>query len=173
MRTEYVNETAGSTSLHFAQLTRRDKGVYTVIIDNNMTLLLSESSVRTNFFINVEGNEEQTTSLAPLTLHFFFFLVLPSRPTPPVFMTFNSTLSKIVWTLTNTTVDDRPEAIIVNIEDHPLSPINLAPSQTHVLVETEPGVTYIVTIVAFNVDGSATSQPSHLVLPSECKSITV
>ena len=55
VRTEYENETAGSTSLHFTQLTRRDKGVYTVIIDNNMTLLPLENSARTDFIIRVEG----------------------------------------------------------------------------------------------------------------------
>lgn len=53
--TEYVNETAGSTTLEFLQLTRSDKGIYTVIIDNNMTLLRMESSARTSFTVNVEG----------------------------------------------------------------------------------------------------------------------
>lgn len=94
----------------------------------------------------------------------------PAQPTAPVFVTFNSTLSKIAWNLTNTTGDAGPEALIVNIQNHPDSPINLEPSQTHVLIDTEPGVTYTVTIEAINRDSSATSQPSHLILQPERKS---
>jgi NaMN:DMB phosphoribosyltransferase len=97
-------------------------------------------------------------------------LVPPSRPTAPVFVTFNNTLTKIAWNLTNQTADAGPQVLIVNIRDHPLSPISLEPSQTHQFVRTEPGVTYTVTIEAINSDGSATSQPSHLTLPPDSES---
>lgn len=97
----------------------------------------------------------------------------PTPPTAPVFETFNTTLSKIAWNLTNETADAGPQALIVNIDDHPNSPINLNPSQNHLFVETEPGITYTVTIEAINVDSSATSQPSHLTLQPERKSMTI
>lgn len=101
------------------------------------------------------------------------FAVPPALPTAPVFVTFNNTLSKIAWNLTNTTADAGPEALIVNIQNHPDSPINLEPSQTHLFVDTEPGVTYTVTIEAINTDSSVTSQPSHLILQPERESAMI
>lgn len=54
--TEYSNETAGITSLHFPQLMRSNRGLYTVIIDNNMTLIpAARSSARVSFAVVVEG----------------------------------------------------------------------------------------------------------------------
>jgi hypothetical protein len=54
--TQYTNESAGNTSLQFVQLSRHDRGMYTVIIDNNMTLLhTARNSVRTNFTVIVNG----------------------------------------------------------------------------------------------------------------------
>lgn len=95
----------------------------------------------------------------------------PTPPSVPFFETFNSTLSKISWNLTNKTADAGPQALIVNIRDHPNSPINLDPSQNHVFVETEPGKTYTVTIGAINTDSSATSQSALLILAPQRTSL--
>lgn len=56
VNTHYSSETAGNTSLQFPQLTRGDSGIYTVIIDNNMTRIPTErSSARISFTVTVEG----------------------------------------------------------------------------------------------------------------------
>lgn len=46
----------GTTSLQFSPLTRADKGTYTVIISNTMSVIpVNRRSVDTNFRINVVG----------------------------------------------------------------------------------------------------------------------
>ena len=56
VHTEFANNSAGSSSLRFPLLSRADGGLYTVIIDNSMSLLPRDrSSVRESFTINVVG----------------------------------------------------------------------------------------------------------------------
>ena len=90
--------------------------------------------------------------------------VPPTAPTTPIFEIFNSSLSRITWNLTNNTADAGPHSIIVNVDGHPTS---LPPSQGFLLLQTEPGRTYIVNITAINIDSSVSSQPARLILPAE------
>lgn len=91
----------------------------------------------------------------------------PTPPTAPNFEIFNSTLSRITWRLTNHTTDAGPESLIVNIDDDPISPVHLLPGVKELLLRTEPGRRYTVTVTSTNVDGMATSQPAHLNITPE------
>ena len=86
----------------------------------------------------------------------------PTPPTTPIFEIVNNTFSRISWNLTNETADAGPQYLTVNVDDNSMQ---LEPHQTSLLLPTEPGVTYAVTVTAANVDGSATSQPAYFNLP--------
>ncbi len=89
----------------------------------------------------------------------------PSPPSPPHIVIINNTLSRISWNLTNTTADAGPESFIVLVTNHPASPITLPPSAREYNLETEPGVSYLVTITAMNPDSHSESHPEHLSIP--------
>lgn len=56
--TDYANETSGSTSLSFLPVKRADKGMYTVLIDNSMTLIpVNMRSTRISFTLIVYGKQ--------------------------------------------------------------------------------------------------------------------
>lgn len=70
-----------------------------------------------------------------------------------------------MWNLTEHTVDAAPDGFIVNIENHPMSPVNVDPADRQLVIHTEPGGVYVITITAINVDSQTVSQPAHLILP--------
>lgn len=54
--TDYANETSGSTSLSFLAVNRADRGIYTVLIDNSMTLIpVNMRSTHVSFTLTVYG----------------------------------------------------------------------------------------------------------------------
>lgn len=54
--TQVINDTLGTSMLQFNMLTRADKGMYTVIVDNSDRFIPRErSSLRINFNVNVYG----------------------------------------------------------------------------------------------------------------------
>lgn len=92
----------------------------------------------------------------------------PAKPSTPFIESFdNNTRSRISWNLTEHTIDATPEQITVTIENHSISPVHLGPDAEELVIDTEPGENYVITIIASNVDGQATSPPAHLILPTE------
>lgn len=92
--------------------------------------------------------------------------MLPARPSTPVTDSFNNdTRTKISWNLTEHTVDATPDSITVTIEGHPVSPVHLQPDERQLVIETEPGDNYVITVTASNMDGQIESPTTHLLLP--------
>ena len=90
----------------------------------------------------------------------------PARPSTPVIDSFNNdTRSRISWNLTEHTVDATPDSITVTIEGHPMSPVHLDPGTRQLVIDTEPGDNYVITVAASNVDGQIESPTTHLTLP--------
>ena len=75
-------------------------------------------------------------------------------------------MSIITWNLTNQTADSGPDYLVVIIEDVMVSS-RLSPVTTQLLIDTEPGASYIVTIVAYNRDGEMVSPRAVTTLDSE------
>ena len=54
--TDYTSDTLGNTSLSFLTVNRADRGIYTVLIDNSMTLIpVNMRNTRISFTLNVHG----------------------------------------------------------------------------------------------------------------------
>ena len=99
-------------------------------------------------------------------------VVSPPQPSEPVITPFeNKTFSRITWNLTNQTVDAGPDYVVVLIEiqGHPSLQEELSSSTQELLISTEPGFTYYVTVIAHNVDGIARSTRVALTLEPEGK----
>lgn len=98
---------------------------------------------------------------------FVSLAVLPAPPSKPVITPFeNKTTSIITWNLTNQTADSGPNYLVVVVEDIVVSS-RLSPATTQLLIDTEPGATYIVTIVAYNDDGQMASPNTSITLDPE------
>lgn len=168
--TQTINETAGETSLEFDQLTRADKGRYTVVLHNNNQLLIpvNRSIIYVNFVVDVNGMLNKFVLMFTISIS-VSFAVPPSQPSLPVITPFeNKTLSRITWNLTNQTADAGPDYLVVMIEDHPSSS-RLDPSTKELLIRTEPGVSYFVTVTAYNSDSFTKSQRAGFTLGPEGK----
>lgn len=72
-------------------------------------------------------------------------------------------MSIVTWSLTNQTADSGPDFLVVMNQNFNVSS-QLSPDITQLLVHTKPGNSYIITIVAYNVDGRAESQRAAITL---------
>lgn len=90
------------------------------------------------------------------------YTVLPTPPSGPTFVTVNNTLTRVSWTLTNTSADAVPDDLRMTITNHPDSPVSLSPTAKQFLLQTEPGMNYTVTLTAENQDGLSRSPASLL-----------
>lgn len=72
----------------------------------------------------------------------------------------------ISWTLTNQTPDAGATRLLLNLEGHPLSQVELEPTQSEWILVSDPGMKYNVSLTAMNPDGMVTTDKVPLELPA-------
>ena len=162
----YQNSTTGTTSLVFDPLTRADEGLYTVRISNNNTLIPTGRRLVThNFRVNVKGILYSRHRLNAW-IDSILYAVPPAIPSVPRVQRINDSLIRVSWRLINQTADARPETLLLNVTNHPDSPINInPPNAEEILLPIEPGVQYDITLHSINRDGSAVSPSLQYSIP--------
>ena len=89
--------------------------------------------------------------------------VPPSVPTRPVISDITSSQAKITWTLTNQTLDEGPDRLMLTvnyINNTRVREYLLSAGTVEMLVQSiVPGMEYLVTVAASNQDGTRTTAP--------------
>ena len=101
-----------------------------------------------------------------LTLTLYIYAVPPAIPSVPRVQRIDDSLIRVSWRLTNRTADAGPVTLLLNVTNHPDSPININPPNTEeILLPIEPGVQYDITLRSTNRDGSVVSPSLQYSIP--------